>query len=49
MLKYPGTPVVVAEEVHVVKAVAWRDGKPSGRVLSIPMRDLIARLPRPRG
>ena len=48
MLKYPGTPVVVAEEVHVVKAVAWRDGKPSGRVLSIPMRDLIARLPRPR-
>jgi hexosaminidase len=48
MLKYPGTPVVVPEEVYVVKAVAWRGGKPSGRVLSIPMRDLIARLPRPR-
>ena len=48
MLKYPGTPVVVPEEVPVVKAVAWRDGKPSGRVLSIPMRDLLARLPRPR-
>jgi hexosaminidase len=48
MLKYPGSPVAVPEEVYVVKAVAWRHGKPQGRVLSILMRDLIARLPRPR-
>jgi hypothetical protein len=38
----------VPEEVYVVKAVAWRNGKPSGRVVSILMRELIARLPRPR-
>jgi hexosaminidase len=48
MLKYPGVAVTVPEEVYVVKAVAWRNGKPSGRMLSILMRDLIARLPRPR-
>jgi hexosaminidase len=48
LLKYPGASVTVPEEVYVVKAVAWRNGKPSGRVVSILMRELIARLPRPR-
>jgi hexosaminidase len=45
MGKYRGEPVEVPDGAYVVKAVAYRGGHPSGRVLSLTVKVLIERLP----
>jgi hexosaminidase len=44
--KYGGDPVAVPGDAWVVKAIAWRGGRPSGRMLSLTVKDLTARLDR---
>ncbi|HUI54733.1 MAG TPA: family 20 glycosylhydrolase [Bryobacteraceae bacterium] len=44
--KYAGEPVTVPGDAYMVKAVAYRGGHPSGRVLSLLVKDLAARLDR---
>jgi hexosaminidase len=46
MPKYQGEPVEVPGGAYAVKAVAYRGGQPSGRVLSLTVKELTARLPR---
>ena len=45
MGKYRGEPLEVPGGAYVVKAVAYRGGQPSGRVLSLTVKELIERLP----
>ncbi len=42
--RYAGQPAVVPEGAHVFKVVAYRNGKPSGRILNFPMAELERRL-----
>ena len=42
--RYSGQPLAVPEGAHVLKVIAYRNGKPSGRMLSIPMAELQHRL-----
>jgi hexosaminidase len=35
--KYAGEPVPIPGDASVVKAIAWRDGHPSGRLLTLPL------------
>ena len=42
--KYPGSPLVIPGDADQVKAIAYRNGKPSGRLLSIPVKTLQERL-----
>ncbi len=42
--KYPGSPLVIPGDADLVKAIAYRNGKPSGRMLSIPVKTLQERL-----
>ena len=46
--KYTGQAVVPPAGAYMLRAVIYRDGKPSGRMLAVKMSDLEARLPRPR-
>ena len=46
MPKYSGEPVAVPGDAYVVKAIAYRAGRPSGRMLSLTVKDLAARLER---
>ena len=43
-LKYAGEPVTIPGDAWVVKAVAYRNGQPSGRELTLTVKDLVARL-----
>lgn len=43
LLKYSGEPVTIPGDASVVKAIAYRGGRPSGRVLSLSVTDLAAR------
>jgi hexosaminidase len=36
--KYAGEPVPIPGDASVVKAVAWRGGHPSGRVLTLTLK-----------
>ncbi|HZT28609.1 MAG TPA: family 20 glycosylhydrolase [Bryobacteraceae bacterium] len=42
--KYVGEPVAISGDAYVVKAVAYRDGRLSGRVLTLTVEELRARL-----
>jgi hexosaminidase len=42
--KYAGTPLAIPGDADLVKAIAYRNGKPSGRMLSIPVKTLQERL-----
>jgi hexosaminidase len=42
--KYAGTPLAIPGDADLVKAIAYRNGKPSGRLLSIPVKTLQERL-----
>jgi hexosaminidase len=42
--KYAGTPLPIPGDADLVKAIAYRNGKPSGRLLSIPVKTLQERL-----
>jgi hexosaminidase len=44
--KYAGEPLVIPGDAYLLKAIAWRGGRPSGRVLSLTVKELTARLPR---
>jgi hexosaminidase len=44
MLKYAGLPVTIPGDASVVKAVAYRNGRSSGRTLSLTVKELSARL-----
>jgi len=44
MPKYSGEPVTIPGDASVVKAIAWRGGQPSGRVLTLTVKDLAARM-----
>ena len=44
--KYSGEPVAIPGDASVVKAIAWRGGRASGRVVTLAARDLTARLER---
>ena len=46
MPKYAGEPVAIPGDASVVKAIAWRAGHPSGRMLTLSVKDLTARLDR---
>jgi hexosaminidase len=46
MPKYSGEPVVIPGDASVVKAIAYRGGHPSGRLLTVNVKDLTARLDR---
>ena len=46
MPKYSGEPVPIPGDATVVKAIAYRGGHPSGRVLSLAVKDMMARLDR---
>jgi hexosaminidase len=46
MPKYAGEPVEIPGDASVVKAIAWRGGHPSGRMLTLAVKDLTARLDR---
>jgi hexosaminidase len=39
-VKYAGQAVAIPGDASVVKAVAWRDGHASGRVLTLAVKDL---------
>ena len=43
-LHYQGEPVAVPPGAYVVKAIAYRDGRPSGRMLSLDIKELEDRL-----
>jgi hexosaminidase len=42
--KYAGTPLAIPGDADLVRAIAYRNGRPSGRVLSIPVKTLQERL-----
>jgi hexosaminidase len=42
--EYKGEPVSIPGDAWVVKAIAYRGGHPSGRVLTLTVKDLTARL-----
>jgi hexosaminidase len=42
--KYAGTPLAIPLDADLVKAIAYRNGQPSGRQLSIPVKTLQGRL-----
>lgn len=42
--KYAGAPVAIPGDASVVKAIAYRGGRPSGRLLTLNVKDLTARL-----
>jgi hexosaminidase len=42
--KYAGRPLAIPMDADLVKAIAYRNGKPSGRLLSIPVKTLQERL-----
>jgi hexosaminidase len=42
--KYQGVPVEVPGDAYVAKAIAYRGGRPSGRILSLEVKELTARL-----
>ena len=42
--KYAGTPLAVPGDADVIRAIAYRNGHPSGRLLSIPVKTLQERL-----
>ncbi|MGA3328598.1 MAG: family 20 glycosylhydrolase [Terriglobia bacterium] len=44
MTKYQGEPVEVPGDAYVVKAIAYRSGRPSGRILSLEVKELTERL-----
>jgi hexosaminidase len=44
LAKYPGAPVAIPGDAYIVKAIAYRNGHPSGRVLSLTVKELTARL-----
>jgi len=44
--KYQGEPVEVPGDAYIVKALAHRNGRPSGRILSLTTKELTSRLPR---
>jgi len=44
MPKYPGEPVTIPGDASVVKAIAYRGGHPSGRLLTLNIKELTARL-----
>jgi hexosaminidase len=44
--KYGGEPVEVPDGAYIFKAVAYRGAQPSGRVLSLTVKELMARLPK---
>ncbi len=44
--RYPGEPVEVPPDAYFIKAVAYRNGRPSGRILSLTAQELRARLPK---
>ncbi len=46
MPKYAGSPVTVPPGAYVVKAIAYRNGRPSGRMLSLTTKQLEDRLGR---
>jgi hexosaminidase len=46
MPKYPGEPVTIPGDAAVVRAIAYRGGRPSGRLLSLSVKELLARLDR---
>jgi hexosaminidase len=46
MPKYSGQPVTVPGDAWVVRAIAYRGGRPSGRLLSLTVKELAARLDR---
>ncbi|HUA61718.1 MAG TPA: family 20 glycosylhydrolase [Verrucomicrobiae bacterium] len=45
-LKYSGEPVTIPGDAWIVRAIAYRGGQPSGRLLSLTVKDLTARLDR---
>jgi hexosaminidase len=44
MTKYQGQPVEVPGDAYIVKAIAYRGGRPSGRLLSLEVQELKQRL-----
>jgi hexosaminidase len=46
MPKYAGEPVAIPGDASVVKAIAWHGDHPSGRMLTLSVKDLTARLDR---
>ena len=44
MPKYAGQPVTIPGDASIVRAIAYRDGHPSGRLLSLTVQQLMARL-----
>ncbi len=42
--KYGGEPVAIPGDAAVVKAIAWRGGRASGRVVTVNLKDLVGRL-----
>jgi hexosaminidase len=42
--KYAGTPLAIPGDADLVRAIAYRNGHPSGRLLSIPVKTLQERL-----
>ena len=36
--KYAGQPVPVPGDAYLVKAIAWRNGRPSGRILTLSLK-----------
>jgi len=46
MSKYAGQPVTIPGDASIVRAIAYRDGRPSGRLLSLTVQELMTRLNR---
>ena len=46
MSKYAGEPVTIPGDASVMRAIAYRGGHPSGRMLSVTVKELEARLNR---
>ncbi len=44
MPKYSGEPVTIPADAYVVKAMAYREGRPSSRLLSLTVKELAARV-----
>jgi len=44
--KYGGEPVTIPGDAWIVRTIAYRGGHPSGRLLSLTVKDLTARLDR---
>ena len=43
-LKYAGSPVAVPGDAYIVKAIAYRNGRPSGRLLTLTTAELNSRI-----